>query len=119
VSCGPPFEEIEVAADATADRHEVCAGAGDALSFFRTRAALTARTPVRVIVTTELPRRTSPSAAGGFVESTREAFLLPYALFRRNDTWFRIPVERAMYRSAADGKGTARGVTTGRANRFR
>ncbi|HEY0877131.1 MAG TPA: DUF6639 family protein [Zeimonas sp.] len=100
VACPPPLVDVAVASQSIDDRRAVCAGAGDALAFFRER-GLTSASPIRVTVAKQLPEPAPPGAGGWYDERARQAFLLSYERFRRSGTWFRVPIDRSMYRSAA------------------
>ena len=57
-------------------------------------------------VTPRLPDEAGPTAAGCFIEQRRRIYMLPYARFREQKTWFGVPIDRRMYRSLAAHEAT-------------
>lgn len=95
----------EVAAASAEDHRLACQGAGDAIAFFRS-AGLKVATTVRLRIVERFPPHVSESAAGCFIERNGVALMHPYASFRREETWFQVPVEPELYRSLAAHEAT-------------
>lgn len=92
--------EVQVLADDVADARSACDGARDALSFFE---GLGLNTSARLVVEVvpELPEQVGPKAVGCFLERPKRILILTYSEFAKSDTWFKISVDRNMYRSLA------------------
>jgi hypothetical protein len=91
---------VQVQAPDPADAATACEGAGDAVAFFRSL-GLKVSEGLHIEVRRDLPEAVSRSAAGCFLEPGNRVLLVPYAAFRRHKDWFRVPVDRRMYRSLA------------------
>lgn len=83
-----------------ADFSDLCEGVTAAITFFA-RHGVRPTEPVSIEVSHALPPEVGPTASGCYIERKRRVFVLPYALFRRNKTWFGVPIDRAMYRALA------------------
>ena len=82
------------------DLSDVCAGAASALAFLKTH-GVTPTEPVAFEVTTRIPREAGPTAAGCYIEERRRVYLVPYTSFRKNKSWFNVPIDRRLYRALA------------------
>ena len=49
---------------------------------------------------TKLPAVVGSSASGCYLESEQRVLILVYSEFRKFDTWFGVPIDRSLYRSA-------------------
>lgn len=72
--------------------------AGQALAFMSAR-GLDKVSAFTIEATSRLPDVVGRSAAGCYLQSHDRAYVLTYAQFRRRQTWFGVPVSRALYRS--------------------
>lgn len=79
---------------------DVCSGATAAIAFFAAHGIHTTER-VSIEVTRQLPPEAGPSAVGCYIEHKRQAYVLPYAAFRKNKTWFGVNINRAMYQALA------------------
>lgn len=103
-----PREEARQCADTGAkvvgappsDFEDVCRGVRSALDFFGAHGVSRAA-PIQVEITRKLAEGVSPTASGYYIERTHVIYMVPYADFRRNKTWFGVPIDRAMYRTMA------------------
>jgi len=77
-----------------------CEGARDAIVFLESHGLDVSGTIV-IEVLTELPAVTGSSAAGCYLESEQRVLILVYSEFRKFETWFGVPIDRSLYRSAA------------------
>jgi hypothetical protein len=104
VDLGPdaacPDSAARVVAAVDADRVDACAGAALAIRFFA-RLGLEATEPPSIEVTAQIPAEAGETAAGCFIEQRQRIYMLPYARFRQQKTWFGVPIDRRMYRSLA------------------
>ena len=95
-------EDLAVVAGAAqpADFDDVCLGVRAAVDFF---AALGIRPtePVSVEVGVGIPAEAGATAAGCYIEQRRKVYVVPYATFQKNKTWFKVPIDRTMYRALA------------------
>jgi hypothetical protein len=98
IECAPA--KIKVRAEDPTDARHACRGALDAIAFF-TSLGITLIDGVTIEIVQRLPDAVSRSAAGCFLEARRSVVILTYAQFLRNETWFKIPVDRKLYRSLA------------------
>jgi len=80
------------------ERADICRGAGQALAFMSAR-GLDKVSAFTIEATSRLPDVVGRSAAGCYLQSHDRAYVLTYAQFRRRQTWFGVPVSRALYRS--------------------
>lgn len=83
-----------------ADLSDVCAGVASALAFLASH-GVTPNEPVAFEVTARIPQEAGQTAAGCYIEERRRVFLLPYSAFRKNKSWFNVPIDRALYRALA------------------
>ncbi len=95
-----PSDTVRVRAAERADALLACAGALDAIGFFEAL-GLPPPEPLVVEVVSDLPLDAGRTAAGCYLEEARRILILPYTDFARLETWFRLPVEPALYRSLA------------------
>jgi hypothetical protein len=91
---------VRVRAALAADAREACAGAQDALGFFAAQ-GLAPTEPLLLEIVPQLPDAAGPSAAGCYLEAQKRILLATYADFRKARTWFKLPIERTLYRSLA------------------
>jgi hypothetical protein len=82
------------------DFADICQGVASALSFFSTH-GVPAPEPLTIEVTQRLPAEAGDTAAGCYLESQRTVYVVPYASFLTNKTWFGVKIDRAMYRALA------------------
>jgi hypothetical protein len=97
-TCAAP--QVRVQGASPVDLKDVCAGAGDALDFLRSR-GLSTEAVLTIEVTSKLPDVVAPTAAGCFLPERNRAYLLTYAQFKKQRTWFGLPISRTLYRSLA------------------
>lgn len=76
-----------------------CEGARDAILFLESHGFEVSETIVIELVT-ELPAVAGSSAAGCYIESEQRVLILVYSEFRKFETWFGVPIDRSLYRSA-------------------
>ena len=95
-----PYSAATVVAESAVDKRDACAGAEDAIKFLE-KLGLQTSEPPSILVTTKIPPEAGPTAAGCFIEQRRLIYMLPYAQFRKLNTWFGVPIDRRMYRSLA------------------
>lgn len=91
---------VTVVAARAEDAADACRGARAAVAFFEAQQLSTDLT-VGIHVQNDLPPPVSRSAAGCYLEREKKILLRPYATFRKNGTWFKVPIDRRMYRSLA------------------
>ena len=77
----------------------VCEGARDAIVFLGSH-GLDVTDTIVIELLTELPVSLGSSAAGCYLESERRVMILVYSEFRKFETWFGVPIDRSLYRSA-------------------
>lgn len=82
------------------DFADICQGVVSAVSFFSAH-GVPAPEPLKIEVTQRLPAEAGETAAGCYVDSKRTIYVVPYATFLTNKTWFGVKIDRAMYRSLA------------------
>lgn len=82
------------------DAADACQGAKDALELFNAE-RLKTDIQIEIHVQDDLPPQLSPNAAGGFFQAEGKILMLTYAGFRKNKTWFNVPIDRRLYRSVA------------------
>lgn len=90
--------ELRIAGGEPRERRLVCEGVGDAVAFFRDHGLAVPRA-VDVRISERVPPAAGDTAAGCFIESENRIHLVPYAGFRRQRTWFELPIDEDMYRS--------------------
>lgn len=95
-----PNSSARVVAELASDRHDACAGVADAIAFFA-RLGLEATEALSIEITTQLPKEAGPTGAGCFIEQRKRIYMLPFAKFRKQKTWFGVRIDRRMYRSLA------------------
>jgi hypothetical protein len=83
-----------------ADLSDVCAGVISTLGFLATH-GVTPTEPIVLEVTTRIPQEAGPTAAGCYIEERRRVYLVPYSSFRKNRSWFNVPIDRRLYRALA------------------
>jgi hypothetical protein len=71
-----------------------------ALAFFSSH-GVPAPEPLTIKLTQRLPTEAGDTAAGCYLESKRTVYVVPYATFQTNKTWFGVKIDRAMYRALA------------------
>ena len=91
---------VVVQATVAGDALLACEGARAALNFL-TQAGLTMTTGTKIEIVDQLPGAMRGQAVGCYMRDTRRIFLLTQQAFQAAGTWFRLPVEPALYRSAA------------------
>lgn len=96
-----PDPGVTVQASREADADDACVGAQQALSFFRGLGLAPPSEPLRVEIVPEIPIDPGRTAVGCYLEGDRRILMLPYAGFARQETWFGLPIGRALYRSLA------------------
>ncbi len=82
------------------DFGDICQGVSSALAFFAVH-GLSVAEGLSITVTRELPSEAGATAAGCFLEKQRKIYVVPFAEFRKNTSWFGVPIDRALYRSLA------------------
>lgn len=92
--------EVQVIGATAGDLQDVCAGARAAVGFLGARGVRPDDTVV-IEVTRTVPPEAGPTAVGCYIAERQRIYLLPYADFRRRKTWFGVPIDRRLYRSAA------------------
>ncbi|RPH42234.1 MAG: hypothetical protein EHM87_17390 [Burkholderiales bacterium] len=92
--------DVAVRAAVASDARAVCDGAARALAFLA-RAGLAAPAGTEVDVVDALPGELGGRAVGCYRRDTRGIQMLSYAAFEAIGAWFRTPVDRELYRSAA------------------
>ncbi|MDO9132309.1 DUF6639 family protein [Hydrogenophaga sp.] len=95
-----PDANAFVAGAGAQDFGDICQGMASALAFFAAH-GLTATEALSVTVTRQLPSEAGATAAGCFLEKQRMIYVAPFTEFRKNTSWFGVPIDRAMYRSLA------------------
>jgi hypothetical protein len=78
----------------------VCEGVARALHVLA-RAGLVAPSETRIEIVRQLPGALAGRAVGCYLRDTRNILLLDYEAFEAIGEWFRTPVDRELYRSAA------------------
>lgn len=105
-----PAADVRVAAADAKDFDDACAGAQAAIVFFAAH-GLRPYAPVVLEVTPVLPAEAGPTAVGCYQPRQKRVFMLPYAEFAKQKAWFKIPIDRHLYRSLAAHE-TAHAVTS-------
>jgi hypothetical protein len=96
----PGAARVVVRAIVASDARTVCEGVDRALTFLA-RAGLAAPAGTRIEVVGQLPGELAGRAIGCYLIETRTILLLDYEAFEALGTWFRMPVDRELYRAAA------------------
>lgn len=91
---------IAVMGAVAADFQDICQGVGAARTFLA-GLGLADEPVFTVEVTDTLPTEAGATAVGCYLQHRKRAYLKPYAAFRKEGTWFGVPVSRALYRSLA------------------
>ena len=76
-----------------------CEGARDASVFLESQGLDVSNTIV-IELLTKLPAVVGSSASGCYLESEQRVLILVYSEFRKFETWFGVPIDRSLYRSA-------------------
>lgn len=96
----PASPDVRVIGANVRDHQDACEGAKAALAFFAAH-GLRPTEPLVLEVTPDVPGEAGPTAAGCYLEENKRVYMLPHAAFRRQRTWFNVPIDRALYRSLA------------------
>lgn len=96
----PGAAEIAVRDASADDARAVCDGATRALAFLA-RSGLTAPPATDIRLVGQLPGDLAGRAIGCYLRETRTILLLDYGAFESVGEWFRTPVDRELYASAA------------------
>jgi hypothetical protein len=97
-TCG--VAQVEILAVDADDFRDACAGVHAALAFFAAH-GVALGAPFMLHVTADLPEESGRTAAGSFVEERNRVYMLPYAEYREQKTWFNVGIDRDLYRSVA------------------
>jgi hypothetical protein len=81
------------------DTMVVCEGAQDAIMFLESHSLGVTGTIV-IELLKELPVSLGSSVAGCYLESERRVLILVYSEFKKFETWFGVPIDRSIFRSA-------------------
>lgn len=92
--------QVRVLGASPADLQDVCAGAAAARGFMRSK-GLSTDAVLTIEVTRQLPDVVASTAAGCFLPDRNRAYVLSYAQFKKQRTWFGMPIQRELYRSLA------------------
>jgi hypothetical protein len=95
-----PDSDVRVIAADARDFHDACTGAKGAVGFFAAQGLQSTESLV-LEVTPELPVECGPTAVGCYLEQLKQVFILSYTEFQTRKTWFNLPIDRDLYRSAA------------------
>ena len=95
--CQAPRNVI-VHSSVSADASIACDGAADAIAFLASQGFDTSGA-VEINLVQELPSNVNHSAVGFYLESQGRVFALLYSEFKKRKEWFRLPIDRAVYRS--------------------
>ncbi|MDH5536802.1 MAG: hypothetical protein OEZ08_14700 [Betaproteobacteria bacterium] len=98
VDCPVPWVRVLGAIDA--DFHDICTGAKAALDFFA-RIGLYPTAPLFFVVGSPLPAKVGPTAVGCYVKEENRIYVVPFAEFEKQETWFKVPIIRDIYQSLA------------------
>ena len=93
-----PGADVRVKAADPRDAKDACQGAAVAVAFL-SRAGVAQREPASIEVMTRLPAGAGETAAGCYALRLRQANVLGYEHFRKCRTWFKVPIDRRLYRS--------------------
>lgn len=96
----PQRLDVVIRAEVAADAEMACEGAGRALAFMADM-GIDAPPHTNIDIVQELPGELGGRAVGCYLRKTRGVLLLSYDTFEAGGEWFRIPVDRELYRSAA------------------
>lgn len=75
-----------------------CLGARRAVSFLASQ-GFSIPGPIAIDLVEEMPDIVGPSALGAYFKQERRILILRYSAFRARSTWFRIPIDREVYRA--------------------
>ena len=95
-----PGDSAVVAGASDADFADICQGVRAAIDFFALH-GIRPTEPVSMEVAASMPAEAGATAAGCYIEQKRKVFVVPYDGFRKNKTWFNVPIDRALYRALA------------------
>lgn len=95
-----PAGGVSVQGADAADLVDICAGVKRSLSFLAEH-GIHPTDVVNIDVTATLPEEAGPTAAGCYIEQKRRVYVVPYAVFRQNKTWFGVRITRELYRTLA------------------
>lgn len=98
ITCAAP--QVRVLGASPIELTDVCEGAGVALAFLRAK-GLSVEAVLTIEVTRKLPDVVAPTAAGCFLAERNRVYLLTYGQFKKQRTWFGMPINRTLYRSLA------------------
>lgn len=89
---------VKVEADIDADARSACEGARNAITFLNSQGF---RIPDSISITLveKMPDDVAPSALGAYFKSERRIMILYYGVFVARREWYRIPIDRDVYRS--------------------
>ncbi len=93
-----PLAALTVVAEADADAALACDGAAAGLAFLAS-AGPAAAPPIVIEVATRLPAEVSDTAIAAYNRRTGRITVLRYDRFLRLGVWFKVPIERELYRS--------------------
>jgi len=96
----PGAGQVLVRAAAASDAQTACEGVQQALLFLA-RAGLSPPPSTTVEIVPELPGELAGRAVGCYLRETRSIRLLTYEAFEAGGQWFRMKVDRDLYRSVA------------------
>jgi len=95
-----PASVVRVIAADARDFRDACYGAQAAMTFLAAH-GLQPSEPLVLEVTPAMPEEAGPTAVGCYLEQRKRVFMLPYAEFSKQKTWFNVPIDRDLYRSFA------------------
>lgn len=93
-----PQAALTVIAEVAADATQACDGATAALAFLA-MAGTTAAPPIVIEVAARLPAGVSATAIAAYSRRTGRITVLQYDRFLRLGEWFKVPIQRDLYRS--------------------
>lgn len=96
---------VKVEADIDADAKSACEGAKNAITFLKSQGF---RIPDSISITLveKMPDEVSPSALGAYFKSEQRIVILYYKIFLARREWYRIPIDRDIYRSVVSHEVT-------------
>lgn len=95
-----PYSDVRVFAADSRDLRDGCGGARAAVVFLTPHATGQIKT-LAIVIRAKLPTAAGPTAVGAFLAQCDCSTFVPYASFRQQKTWFKVPVSRDLYRSLA------------------
>lgn len=75
-----------------------CEGAGAAIAFLAAQ-GLNVEGLITIDLVETLPEVVESSAVGCYLDAEKRAVILAYSELNRRETWFRLPIDRSLYRS--------------------